>query len=188
MGAKTDTRERMVVSAALMLRERGVAGTTVSGVLEASGAPRGSVGFHFPGGRTELLSDALRWVGGLVSSRLRAGVDDGVPAAELFGGIGAYYKQQLLESDFTAGCPVGAAAQEGYGDADLGPIIAEIVDEWTGLLAESLTRAGREETDAHETALAAISALEGAIMMARVTRSTRPVDLALDLVLPTLAA
>ena len=50
MGAKTDTRERMVVSAALMLRERGVAGTTVSGVLEASGAPRGSVGFHFPGG------------------------------------------------------------------------------------------------------------------------------------------
>ena len=122
----------------------------------------------------------MRWVGGLVSSRLRAGVDDGCRAAELFGGIGAYHKQQLLESDFTAGCPVGAAAQEGYGDADLADHRRDRRRVDRPPRAESLTRAGREETDAHETALAAISALEGAIMMARVTRSTRPVDLALD--------
>lgn len=188
MGSKTDTRQRMVISAALLLRERGVAGTSIAGVLEHSGGPRGSVGYHFPGGRSELLTDALRWVGGLVSARLKAGLDARTPAAELFADICDFYRGELTSTDFAAGCPVGAAAQESFGDDELGPVVAGIIDEWTALLAESLIIAGMAADRAGETALAAITALEGAIMMARVKRSIEPVDLVAAMVLPTLQA
>ena len=184
MGAKTDTRERMVVSAALMLRERGVAGTTVSGVLEASGAPRGSVGFHFPGGRNELLTEALHLAGDSVSTLLRAAVEAGTPPADVIRGIGEYYKHQLAETDFHAGCPVGAAALDAYDDVDLGPVVAEVVDDWASLLAQSMVKAGFDESAAADAALVAISAIEGAIMISRVKRSTDPIDLAVDLVVP----
>jgi TetR/AcrR family transcriptional regulator, lmrAB and yxaGH operons repressor len=38
----------MLVSAAAVLRERGAAGVTIDAVLTRSGAPRGSVYYHFP--------------------------------------------------------------------------------------------------------------------------------------------
>lgn len=187
MGVKTDTRQRMVTSAALLIRERGVAGTSVAGVLEHSNGPRGSVGFHFPGGRAELLTDALRWVGSLVSNQLRAGVEHGVTAAELFRQVCEHYKRELASTDYTAGCPIGAAAQEAYADDALGPVVAEIIDEWAALLAESMTRAGREPGEATDTALLCISAMEGAITLARVKQSPKPIDLALAAMLPLLS-
>ena len=44
MGLRTDTRERMVASAAVLLSEQGVGATSVAKVLEHSNGPRGSVG------------------------------------------------------------------------------------------------------------------------------------------------
>ena len=56
-------RERMVVSAALLIRERGAHATAISDVLEHSGAPRGSAYHYFPGGRTQLLCEAVDYAG-----------------------------------------------------------------------------------------------------------------------------
>ncbi|WP_290703407.1 TetR/AcrR family transcriptional regulator [Gordonia sp. UBA5067] len=188
MGARTDTRQRMVTGAALLIGERGVAGTSIAGVLEQSRSPRGSVGFHFPGGRAELLSDALRWVGGLVSARLREGVEQGVAPTDLYRAICEQYRDQLADTEYTAGCPIGAAAQEAYADDDLGPVVAEIVGEWVSLLTEALVRAGHRPDEAGDIALLCVSSLEGAIMMARVTSSPRPLALTLAAMTPLLAA
>ena len=51
----TTPRDRMIVSTALLIRERGAHSTAISDILEHSGAPRGSAYHHFPGGRTQLL-------------------------------------------------------------------------------------------------------------------------------------
>ena len=55
-------RERMVISAALLIRERGAQPTAIADVLEHSGAPRGSAYHYFPGGRTQLLCEAIDYV------------------------------------------------------------------------------------------------------------------------------
>lgn len=54
-------RERMVVSAALLIRERGAHATAISDVLQHSGAPRGSAS-----GRES--SSASSWAGGWLCS------------------------------------------------------------------------------------------------------------------------
>ena len=53
----------MLVSAVEVLRERGAAGVTIDEVLARSGAPRGSVYHHFPGGRSQILREALNFAG-----------------------------------------------------------------------------------------------------------------------------
>ena len=53
----------MLISAAEVMRERGAAGVTIDEVLARSGAPRGSVYYHFPGGRNQLLTEALQFAG-----------------------------------------------------------------------------------------------------------------------------
>ena len=63
-------RDRMIVSAALLIRERGAHATAISDVLEHSGAPRGSAYHHFPGGRTQLLCEAIDFAGDYVARRI----------------------------------------------------------------------------------------------------------------------
>ena len=59
MPRRTDSKARMVVAARDLFREHGYVGTALSDVLEASDAPRGSVYFHFPGGKEELGTEVV---------------------------------------------------------------------------------------------------------------------------------
>ena len=73
-------RERMVISAALLIRERGAHPTAIADVLEHSGAPRGSAYHYFPGGRTQLLCEAIDYAGEYIASEPSHGVEFGVVA------------------------------------------------------------------------------------------------------------
>ena len=70
MARQSDTRRKMILSQALLQRERGVAGTALPDVLEHSGAPRGSIYHHFPQGRTQLAEEATEWAADFISRRL----------------------------------------------------------------------------------------------------------------------
>lgn len=188
VGATTDTRKRMVSSAATLLREHGVAGTSIAKVLEHSRGPRGSVGFHFPGGRAELLTDALRWAAGRVTTMLNQAAEEGTSPTDAFAAICEDYKQQLAATGFTAGCPIGAAAQEAYREPALGPVVASIIDDWQTGLANVLIASGHDPEDAAELAMLCISALEGAITMSRVKRSADPIDIVRAKITPLLAS
>jgi AcrR family transcriptional regulator len=177
----------MVTSAAVLLSEHGVAGTSVAKVLAHSTGPRGSVGFHFPGGRNELLTDALTAVGATVTGTLRDAARQGADPAAVFTGICHRYRKRLVATGFTAGCPVGAAMQEAHHDADLGPVVSGIVADWQDALSDLLINSGHGRRDAHRLAMLAISSLEGAIMMARVTASPTPIDGVIDHIAPLLS-
>jgi TetR/AcrR family transcriptional repressor of lmrAB and yxaGH operons len=186
VGVTTDTRARMITSAALLLREHGVAGTSIPKVLAHSNGPRGSVGHHFPGGRTELITEAVAWAGQLVTDALTKARRNGSTPPEMFAFICDFYKKQLTSTDYAAGCPVGAAAQGAYDDPVIQPVIEDIIESWTGALAESLTDAGRPSREARDLALLCVASLEGAILLARVQRSTRAIDVVRSRLLPML--
>jgi TetR/AcrR family transcriptional repressor of lmrAB and yxaGH operons len=176
----------MVSSAALLLREHGVAGTSIARVLEHSRGPRGSVQFHFPGGKAQLLTEALVWAGGLVNRVLSHAQARGDTPADVVNAICEHYKSQLVDSDFRAGCPVGAVAQEAFADPNLGASVAGVVDDWATGLAAVLVNAGHEHTRASDLAVLCISSIEGAITLARVRRSTRPIEIVQERLIPLL--
>lgn len=107
-------REKMVVSAALLIRERGAHATAISDVLEHSGAPRGSAYHYFPGGRTQLLCEAVDFAGEYVAAVI-AGAESG---SRLLDTLIDTYREQLRDSDFRAGCPVVAVAVEAGEQSD----------------------------------------------------------------------
>lgn len=176
MGVATDTRARMVSSAALLLREHGVSGTSFAKVLEHSGGPRGSIGFHFPGGKTELVTDALRLIGGQVSSRIRSAGERGATPAQVVGGFATYYRDQLIETEFAAGCPVWAVAHEAHDHPDLRAEAEAVLGDWHAALVDVMTAHGHHATDAHDLAWLSVSSIEGAITLSRVQRSSAPLD------------
>jgi AcrR family transcriptional regulator len=172
-------RERMVVSAALLIRERGAHATAISDVLEHSGAPRGSAYHYFPGGRTQLLCEAVDYAGEHVAGII-AGAGGGL---ELLDTLIDTYRRQLLASDYRAGCPVAAVSVEA-GDGQererMAPVnerAAAVFERWSGLLAQRFITDGVAPERAGELAVLATSALEGAILLARVRRDPEPLDI-----------
>ncbi|MBU9765204.1 TetR/AcrR family transcriptional regulator [Mycobacterium sp. TNTM28] len=175
----TGPRERMVASAALLIRERGAHPTAIADVLAHSGAPRGSAYHHFPGGRTQLLCEAIDYASDQIAARL-ARADS---AVALFDGMIAGFRTQLLESDFRAGCPVVAVAVEaGSPDAtdSADPVLQRAgaaFTRWTALIADRLRADGADEQRARELAMVITTAVEGAVIVARATRDVTPLDL-----------
>lgn len=169
-------REKMVVSAALLIRERGAHATAISDVLEHSGAPRGSAYHYFPGGRTQLLCEAVDLAGEYVAAVI-AGAESG---ARLLDTLIDTYREQLRDSDFRAGCPVVAVAVEAGEQSDAErPVIeraAAAFDRWTDLIAQRFIADGIRRRRAAELAVLATSALEGAIVLARARRDPAPLD------------
>src|SRR6476660_4185989 len=140
----TSPRERMVVSAALLIRELGGQPTAISDVLEHSGAPRGSAYHYFPGGRTQLLCEAIDYAGEYVAAKI-AKAESGFDALD---GLIAYYRKQLLRSDYRAGCPVVAVTVEAGDPArqdQATPVIdraAAAFARWTDLISQQLVTDG----------------------------------------------
>ena len=173
-------RERMVVSAALLIRERGARATAIADVLAHSGAPRGSAYHHFPGGRTELLCEAVDFAG----EHIAGIIAEAGSGLELLDTLTEKYREQLLATDFRAGCPIAAVSVEaGFEKEDGGarermaPVVeraAAAFDRWTDLMTQRFIADGIAAEPAREMAVFATSALEGALLMARVGRDLAP--------------
>ncbi|MHA7651165.1 TetR/AcrR family transcriptional regulator [Mycobacterium sp. ML4] len=173
-------RERMVVSAALLIRERGARATAIADVLAHSGAPRGSAYHHFPGGRTQLLCEAVDYAGEHIASFIRE-ADGGLA---LLDRLIEKYREQLLSTDYRAGCPIAAVSVEAGFDKDdrdrMAPVVqraAAVFDRWSELIAQRFIADGIAAERAGELAELATAALEGALLLARVRRDLAPLDL-----------
>ena len=172
-------RERMVISAALLIRERGAHATAISDVLEHSGAPRGSAYHYFPGGRTQLLCEAVDYAG----EHVGAIISEAGGGLELLDTLIDKYRRQLLDSDYRAGCPIVAVSVEAGEEQDrerMAPVIeraAAVFDSWSKLIAQRFVADGIPPDQAGELAALATAAIEGAIVLARVRRDLAPLDL-----------
>src|SRR5689334_17271955 len=119
----TSPRKRMIRSAALLIRERGVEATSFADVIAHSGAPRGSIYHHFPGGKAQLVEEATRWATDFIA-RAQDRALEGGPLAALDVSLD-YWRMVLRDTDFAAGCPVVAVAVE----SDVVPAAREAAGE-----------------------------------------------------------
>jgi AcrR family transcriptional regulator len=175
---KSGSRERMVRSAAALLREYGAGATTIDRVLMHSGGPRGSVYHHFPDGRVQLIGEAVALAGdfitGLIETATRA--DDPVAAVDAFF---ALWRDQLIGGDFRSGCPIVAVAVETNDDApQLARSAAAVFARWREALAAMFVRHGLPEERGKRLAAFVIAAVEGAVIMCRAEQGIAPLEAA----------
>ncbi len=170
-----DVRQRMIEETMQLLARKGVQATSFTDVLEASGASRGSVYHHFPGGKDELvvaaMDEASRQALEIVE-RARGRPADKV--AEIFI---SFWRAVLTRSGLEAGCALLAvtlapdnAEQRGHA--------GRIFKSWRRLLATMLTEGGVPRARSDGLAASLLSSCEGAVAVARAEHSLKPFELA----------
>ncbi len=189
--APVTPRERTVRAAAELIRTKGVSGTGMREIVAAAHAPRGSIQHYVPGGKDQLVTEALLWMGGVASrrvDRVLAALDPPTPAALLAATIDLW-RNEFLTTGFDGGCPlVGAAVDMAATNADVRAAVRRSFDAWISSMARALQRTGVRAARAEPLATVLISALEGAIVLARVERDVRPLDAVASELAPLLDA
>ncbi|WP_279107375.1 TetR/AcrR family transcriptional regulator, partial [Gordonia paraffinivorans] len=122
-------RERMIVHAADLIGRDGVAATSIGDVIAASSAPRGSIYHHFPGGKTQLMTEAVRYAGDFISERLSRRAT--LTPAETVREIGGVWRKMLVNTDYQFGCPVMAGGLARREEPEVADAAAEILRRWT---------------------------------------------------------
>src|SRR4051812_7154078 len=166
----------MIESAALLMRERGVEATSFSQVIEHSGAPRGSIYHHFPGGKAQLVEEATRYAGDGIVALLSGAAEKHQDPLAALDAISDFWRTLLHDSEFAAGCPVMAAVLEGDRLPAAREAAREAFDSWQRIWTTLLVRAGVPRERAKSLAAIAISATEGSVILARAQRSNLPLQ------------
>lgn len=165
----------MLETAAELLHRQGYTATGLSQILEESGTPKGSLYFHFPGGKEELMSLALERASASLTDLLGQVLATAPSGEQALDAITAYFVHQLESSQFTKGCPIATVALEQAATSEaLQRVCSATYALWQAAIAARLERDGHTPERAGELAGFFLSAIEGALLLCRAHRSTDP--------------
>ncbi|MEV3982300.1 TetR family transcriptional regulator [Nonomuraea sp. NPDC049758] len=195
MAVKGDeTRARIIAAARALVEAQGSHGTGLNEVLAVAGAPRGSLYHHFPGGKDQLVGEALAAAGREVDAMIDdlAGTLPG--ARDLVPAVLDALADRMVAAGYAKGCPVATVALEvASSNEQLRRVCAGIYEGWQRRLADALRADGHAAADvlhaekhdaaddtgndtADELAATVLALIEGALVLARASRSRLPVE------------
>ncbi|MBB4688887.1 TetR/AcrR family transcriptional regulator [Amycolatopsis jiangsuensis] len=181
MGQRTDTRDRIIQASLRAMRERGYGSTAISDIVEASGAPRGSVTFHFKGGKDEIAGEVIALRASQVFEGIERAVAKSTSAADLLETCLDRIAAEFAESGFLAGCPVVPITIERAAQSpELSEAGAGFFAGWRESLARGLAGHGIDPGRATRIATMTIAATEGALAISRVERNLDAFDAVRD--------
>jgi AcrR family transcriptional regulator len=162
--SKEATHERIVDAAARAIRRSGYAGTSVADIMKQAGLTHGGFYAHFPS-REAMLAEAADRAGAdavAASTRIAAAVP---PEQALRQMMSAYLSKEHLNST-ERGCPVAALGSEMPRQApEVRRAATRRIKEMIDVVARHLPDWG--QPGAHERALVIVSAMSGALLLAR---------------------
>jgi AcrR family transcriptional regulator len=167
----------MVNSAAMLIRERGIHGVGLREIVTHSGGPRGSLGRFFPGGKTQLMIEAIDVALAGLYDELERALTQAETFPDAIGVIVAPWRRVLVGHDFALGCPLAATVVDAADNDDLRAHVSELLARWQAPVADVYVKFGDPPAVAKEQSTVLLAALEGALILARAQRSTEPLDI-----------
>lgn len=175
MAKVSSAREDMLTAAVELFRARGYEGVGVAELLAKSGAPRGSLYFHFPGGKQQIGAEVVGRVSDEVALRFRGLHESGVDMDTFIEVVFKTTAKESQDRDYCATCPMAAIAT-GFGASDdkLAAAVRDAFNSWEREIAIAANARGMSEANAAVFASAMMTAMEGAFVISKAQRTSAP--------------
>ena len=158
----------MVEVAHRLFRRQGYERTGFSEVLQESGAARGAIYHHFPGGKEELALAVIERSNREITERV---FDTTASATRPSVALRRYVEDTITNleaSGYEAGCPLAPLVLEA---ASWSPVLRDATrdafDDWSSAIVDLLRARGVPLGRARRLAAVLIAAIEGAMLLAR---------------------
>ena len=175
-----DTRARLIDAAVYLFWEQGYAATGVSEILARAKVNSGSF-YHFFKSKEALLLAVLDWyLMGLDPFVMQPAFAQSPDPIERVFAVLAFYRQNLIKTGCTYGCPIGRLALEIPEDrTEVHHLLAANFDGWTTAI-EACLDAARDQlpADLDRASLSqfVLTVMEGGVMQSRAHRDLAPFD------------
>ena len=170
-----DTRTRMIEATALLIRQRGYHGTSLNDILAESGTPRGSLYFHFPGGKDQLVIEVTRASVAEVATKLREQLAAAKSPDVAVRRIAEATAEMLKASDYQRSCPVAPVVLDSTTDIpELTELCRQAFEEWIDLFRDVFAKSGIPDKRARSLAMLVEASLEGMMVICRAIRDHKP--------------
>jgi TetR/AcrR family transcriptional regulator, lmrAB and yxaGH operons repressor len=175
MPRRSDSRHRMIEAAVDLLRRRGYHATAFSDVIRESGAPRGSIYFHFPGGKDELVHEAIAAAAVEIEESVALAASRAKDPASFVRIHAGDVGRRLESSGYESGCAIATMVLElAPWSEQLTAEFAQAFERWRRVLASRFEEWGFPPERALADADLVMAGLEGALVLSRAARSLEP--------------
>ncbi len=175
MPRRSDSRSRMIHAASELFGQRGYHATAFSDVIEGSGAPRGSIYFHFPGGKHELAREATALAGDEIEETVARAASQANDPGSLIRVLADVMVERLEGSDYRHGCSIATMVLElAPYDEELSVEFDKVFVRWRAALVGCFEAWGIVPESGVVLADLVMSAFEGALILSRAARSHDP--------------
>jgi len=173
MAKVSSAREDMLNVAVDLFGARGYEGVGVAELLEKSGAPRGSLYFHFPGGKQQIGAEVVARVGENVAMRFRGLHESGVDMETFIDRVFKTTAKESKDRCYEQSCPMAAIAT-GFGNGDelLATAVRGAFNSWEAEIRAAAIARGMSAPNAQVFASAMLTAMEGAFIISKAQRSS----------------
>lgn len=174
-------RQPIVDAAVRLFRRQGYAGTGLNDIVDASGAPKGSLYHYFPAGKASIAVAAVEEAGRRVAETMTSLANETRSTGDLLRAHARLLSGWMRKSGFKDGCPITtvllelAPKERAVAEAGRKAYAARI-----DVLKRKLISDGFSPVVAARLAVLCVSALQGALIQARVDRSSAPIEAAAE--------
>lgn len=182
--SEPETRSRIVLAAMELFWEKGYQSTSVADLLRHAGVHSGSL-YHFFAGKQDVLLAVLdRYHAGIDEMLLAPVWKDVADPIERVFALLAKYRELIVQTDCTYGCPIGSLALELHEpDPPVRDRLVASFSAWVDAIERCLLDAGPRlprQLDRRALATFVLTTMEGGVMLARTYRDVAPFDTAVD--------
>jgi TetR/AcrR family transcriptional repressor of lmrAB and yxaGH operons len=170
-------RQPIINAAVTLFRRQGFARTGLNDIVDVSGAPKGSLYHYFPLGKSSIAVAAVEEAGRRVVATIEELASECASTGELLRAHARLLAGWMQKSGFRNGCPITTVLLE------LAPRERVVTDAGRkayaarlAILSRKLVEDGFAKVRADALAVVCTSALQGALIQARVERSGRPIE------------
>jgi AcrR family transcriptional regulator len=169
------TKESILTAAVELMRRKGYGGVAMKDIVQASGAPIGSLYHHFRGGKVQIAREALINAGQAYALLIPSIVDEYTDLGTAIDAVFTQAADDMAGTGFANMCPVASVAAEVADTVEeLRETTASVFEYWVDGGSAYFASRGLDPAQARDVTLTLISALEGAFVLARTLRSTEP--------------
>lgn len=164
---KRDTKEIIIRSTAYLMQKKGYFGTGLNDIIKHSGAPKGSIYYHFPNGKEEIAEAAIKWTEKTVTSFIKEELqkyDEALPAVKQF----ILDSARRFETDeYFVGVPITAVVLETSTSSEkLRNSCHHAFEVWSEEFTLKLLRNGYPPEEAEKLGKLINSMIQGALISA----------------------
>jgi TetR/AcrR family transcriptional regulator, transcriptional repressor for nem operon len=184
------TRSRVLNAAANLIYEHGVDRTSLDEVMAASGVSKSQL-YHYFADKDALVLEVIA----LQTERVLAAQQPHLGALDSLRGLRAWGQAiiRLNEQVHMGGCPLGSLANELANTSESArKRLAGDFGTWIDRIEHGLAKMRErgelaKSADPRELAIALLSAVQGGLLLAKTTRTSRPLEIAMDMAIDRVA-